>query len=41
LHAFAVVWNPWEKALTVADLGEGYVNMLCVEAFNEQTPLKR
>ena len=32
MHAIAVVWNPWEKALTMADLGEGYVNMLCVEA---------
>jgi len=28
----AVVWNPWQKALTMSDLGDGYVNMLCVEA---------
>ena len=28
----AVVWNPWQKGLAMADLGEEYVNMLCVEA---------
>ncbi|KAA8901702.1 galactose mutarotase-like domain-containing protein [Sphaerosporella brunnea] len=29
-----VVWNPWEKAKTIADFGpeDGYKNMLCVEA---------
>jgi len=32
LCALAVVWNPWQKALSMADLGEGYTNMLCVEA---------
>jgi D-hexose-6-phosphate mutarotase len=28
----AVVWNPWQKGLAMADLGEEYINMLCVEA---------
>jgi glucose-6-phosphate 1-epimerase len=27
-----VVWNPWDKALAMTDLGSEYVNMLCVEA---------
>jgi len=34
-----VVWNPWDKALTMADLGDGYVNMLCVEAGHVSEPV--
>lgn len=34
-----VVWNPWEKALTMADLGAGYVNMLCVESGHVVEPV--
>jgi D-hexose-6-phosphate mutarotase len=32
LFDLSVVWNPWEKGLNMADLGEEYVHMLCVEA---------
>jgi len=39
MRALAVVWNPWEKALTMADLGGGYVNMLCVEAGHVTEPV--
>ena len=38
-RALAVVWNPWEKALTMADLGDGYINMLCVEAGHVTEPV--
>lgn len=34
-----MVWNPWDKALGMADLGEGYVNMLCVEAGHVSEPV--
>jgi len=35
----AVVWNPWEKPLTMADLGDGYMNMLCVEPGHVTEPV--
>ena len=40
MHVLAVIWNPWEKALTMADLGDGYINMLCVEAGHVTEPVR-
>jgi len=34
-----VVWNPWQKGLSMADLGAEYVNMLCVEAGHVTSPV--
>jgi len=39
VHVLTVIWNPWVKALTMADLGEGYVDMLCVEAGHVVEPV--
>lgn len=35
-----VIWNPWEKALHMDDLGDDYMHMICVEAGNVSTAIE-